>query len=428
MPDLPESFPNALSTEGATGSEKYAEVDDNGDLRIPATHAKAMGFHPGARIKLSRLADRLVLHRPISQLTRVYVEPTTACNLQCRTCMRNVWDEPVGFMDVATFGRILDGVRALPDPPTIFFGGLGEPLMHPDFLEMVRQAKSLDASVEAITNGILLDEVRAEALIDLGLDTLWVSVDGASPECYADVRRENDLPRVMANLERLRDMKIRKRCERPFLGISFVAMRRNLAELPEVLRLEHRVGARKFLVSNVYPHTPELLQETLYRRSIGESLWSRSTIRMGRMDPNRDAAALLQSVLQGSYGPRLEGAEILWPSDACPFVSRGSTCVRWDGQVSPCLPLLHTHTSYLEDRLRTHTAYAVGSLRERSLLELWAAPNYVALRKRLEDFDFSPCTACNSCELAGENREDCFGNSLPTCGGCLWAQGFIQCP
>ena len=130
MPDLPESFENALPTGGATGNEKYAEVDDNGNLRIPATHAKAMGFHPGARIKLSRLADQLVLHRPISQLTRVYVEPTTACNLQCRTCMRNVWDEPVGFMDVATFGRILDGVRALPDSPTIFFGGLGEPLMH----------------------------------------------------------------------------------------------------------------------------------------------------------------------------------------------------------------------------------------------------------------------------------------------------------
>ncbi|MCX5733085.1 MAG: radical SAM protein [candidate division NC10 bacterium] len=428
MPDLPESFENALPTGGVTGSEKYAEVDDDGNLRIPATHARAMGFHPGARIKLSRLSDRLVLHRPIGQLTRVYVEPTTACNLNCITCMRNVWEEPVGRMDWATFERVLAGIRALPEPPTLFFGGLGEPFTHPDLLDMIREAKRLEASVEVITNGTLLNEARAEALIDLGLDTLWISVDGASPECYADVRQENGLPRVMANLERLRDLKIRKRCARPTLGISFVAMRRNLAELPEVLRLEHRVGARNFLVSNVYPHTPELLREILYRRSIGESLWSRSTIRMGRMDPNRDVAALLQSVVQGLYGPRLEGTELLWSSDTCPFVSRGSTCVRWDGQVSPCLPLLHTHTSYLEDRLRTHTAYAVGSLRERSLLELWAAPDYVALRKRLEDFDFSPCTACNSCEKADGNQEDCFGNTTPSCGGCLWAQGFILCP
>lgn len=410
------------------GTNEYVEIADDGSLRIPPDVARAMGFTPGGRAKLQRCGEQLVLRRPTTELARVYVEPTTACNLNCITCMRNVWEEPVGRMDSATFDRVLAGVRALPEPPTLFFGGLGEPFTHPDLLDMIREAKRLEASVEVITNGTLLDETRTEALIDLGLDTLWVSVDGASPECYADVRRENDLPRVMANLERLRDLKIRKGCERPFIGISFVAMRRNLAELPEVLRLEHRVGARKFLVSNVYPHTPELLREILYRRSIGESLWGPSTIRMGRMDPNRDVAALLQSVVQGLYGPRLEGAELLWPSDACPFVSRGSTCVRWDGQVSPCLPLLHTHTSYLEDRLRTHTAYAVGSLRERSLLDLWTAPDYVALRSRLEDFDFSPCTACNSCEKADGNQEDCFGNTTPACGGCLWAQGFIQCP
>jgi MoaA/NifB/PqqE/SkfB family radical SAM enzyme len=428
MPDLPESCGSALPTGGATGSEQYAEVDKYGNLRIPAAHARAMGFHPGARIKLSRLADRLVLHRPVSRLTRVYVEPTTACNLNCVTCMRNVWEEPVGRMDSATYDRVLAAIRALPEPPTLFFGGLGEPFTHPDLLDMIREAKRLEASVEVISNGILLDEARATALIDLGLDTLWVSVDGASPECYADVRRGDDLPRVMANLERFRDLKIRKRTDRPTLGISFVAMRRNIAELPGVLRLERRVGAQKFLVSNVYPHTPELLQEILYRRSIGEMQWSRSQIRVGRMDQIPETAGILDAAISGLYGAKLEGLELLWPTDACPFVMRGSTCVRWDGQVSPCIPLLHSHTSYLENRVRTNTAYAVGSLLDRDLLELWGSPEYLALRQRLEAFDFSACTACNSCDMADGNREDCFGNTLPTCGGCLWAQGFIQCP
>ena len=406
----------------------YAHVDAEGNVVIPAEVARALGFEPGARVKLGRLPDRLVLHRPTNQLARIYVEPTTACNLQCRTCIRNVWDEPLGRMDGETFGRILEGIQALPAPPMVFFGGLGEPLLHPEFLDMVREAKRLDAPVEAITNGLLLDDARIEALIDVALDTLWVSIDGATPDCYADVRREGDLPRVIANLERLRDLKIQKRVTRPVLGISFVAMRRNLAELPEVLRLEHRVGARKFLVSNVYPHTPDLLTEILYRRSIGESLWSRSTIRLPRMDPEQTVAGILQNAMHGLYTPRLEGPEVLWPPDTCPFVSRGSTCVRWDGSVSPCLPLLHTHTSYLENRLRSTGAYTVGSVRKRGLQEIWMSPEYVALRRRLEDFDFPPCTACNSCEMADANQEDCFGNSAPTCGGCLWAQGFIQCP
>ena len=199
----------------------YAQVDAEGNLKIPAEVARAMGFEPGSRVKLGQVLDRVVLHRPTTRLARIYVEPTTACNLQCRTCIRNVWDEPLGRMDGETFTEILKGVQALPVPPTVFFGGLGEPLMHPDFLDMVREAKRLDASVEVITNGLLLDETRAEALIDLALDTLWVSVDGASPECYADVRHNGDLSQVIANLERLRDLKIRKRVKRPVLGISW---------------------------------------------------------------------------------------------------------------------------------------------------------------------------------------------------------------
>jgi MoaA/NifB/PqqE/SkfB family radical SAM enzyme len=408
--------------------EMFAHVDDEGNLRIPASTARAMGLVPGSRVKLRQIADRLILARPTAELARVYVEPTTVCNLQCQTCIRNVWDEPVGRMAPRTFRRILDSLRTLPRMPTVFFGGFGEPLTHPEFLEMVAAAKGLGGSVEAITNGMLLDGNTAEALIAAGLDTLWVSIDGATPECYVDVRREGDLAHVIENLERLRDLKIQRRSETPAIGISFVAMKRNLGELPEVLRLEHRIGARQFLVTNVYPHTPELLEEVLYRRSIGETLWSRSQIRLARMDPRRETAGLLDNLVQGLYGPRLEGAEALWASDSCPFVSRGSTCVRWDGQVSPCLPLLHAHTSYLETRRRTVAAHAFGSINAHSLLEIWSSPEYAALRARLEEFDFSPCTACNSCEKADSNQEDCFGNGMPTCGGCLWAQGFIQCP
>jgi hypothetical protein len=34
----------------------------------------------------------------------------------------------------------------------------------------------------------------------------------------------------------------------------------------------------------------------------------------------------------------------------------------------------------------------------------------------------------NGCNLSETNEEACFGNPFPTCGGCLWAQGVIQCP
>ena len=55
--------------------------------------------------------------RTSENLARVYIEPTNACNLDCVTCMRNVWDEAPGSMSAAVFQRILDGVRAFQPTP-----------------------------------------------------------------------------------------------------------------------------------------------------------------------------------------------------------------------------------------------------------------------------------------------------------------------
>jgi hypothetical protein len=103
--------------------------------------------------------------------------------------------------------------------------------------------------------------------------------------------------------------------------------------------------------------------------------------------------------------------------------------IAWHGGLSPCLPLLHDHTSYLaEDRPRFSKAYFVGSLKENTLLELWENGDYLAFREKVQRFDFAPCAVCGGCDLSLENRQDCYGNTFPTCGGCLYAQGIVRCP
>jgi len=65
---------------------------------------------------------------------------------------------------------------------------------------------------------------------------------------------------------------------------------------------------------------------------------------------------------------------------------------------------------------------------DRDLLELWLDPEYVAYRERVHQFAFAPCTKCGGCEISRSNETDCFDVVAPACGGCLWAQGVIQCP
>jgi MoaA/NifB/PqqE/SkfB family radical SAM enzyme len=154
----------------------------------------------------------------------------------------------------------------------------------------------------------------------------------------------------------------------------------------------------------------------------------RPTVRMPLMDIQHNTMEALAGVMKDMNRLELSGSLLNQNTDQCPFVERGSLAVRWDGQVSPCLPLLYTHKYFLDERERTSHEYFVGNVHERDLPAIWSDSQYRDLRNRLRDFDFSPCAFCNSCEMANENLEDCFGNVQPACGGCLWARGLIRCP
>ena len=87
----------------------FAEVDEQGRLMLPPEIARQYGLVPGARLRVDHEMNGLRLHRPTSQLLRLYVEPTDHCNRDCVTCYRNNWAEALGRMADATFARILDG-------------------------------------------------------------------------------------------------------------------------------------------------------------------------------------------------------------------------------------------------------------------------------------------------------------------------------
>src|SRR5512139_2762939 len=106
----------------------WAEVDENGRLVVPAELAARYGWKTGAKIRLDEGGNFVRMHRPTTQLTKVYIEPTVECNLECITCFRNAWDQPLGRMTEDTFTAILEGLKRLDPIPDVYFGGIGEPL------------------------------------------------------------------------------------------------------------------------------------------------------------------------------------------------------------------------------------------------------------------------------------------------------------
>lgn len=406
-----------------------ASADGAGALRVRDEDSARLGLVPGATVYYE-IGDngQILMHKPVSLLSRIYVEPTNMCNLSCSTCIRHSWQGPKGFMEADTFRRILDVLSASSPKPDIFFGGFGEPLFHPRILDMVRQAKERGASAELITNGILLDEAMLEGLVDAGLDFLWVSLDGATPEGYADVRLADEFGGIIENVKRLRMLKYVRARRKPELGIVFVVMKRSLKDLPSVMDIADRLGASRFLMTNVLPYSKEMKEEILYGRGMWNWKYHLNRIDVPRMDGTPEVYEGLKRLFGRYELPDWTGGSFSVPYDTCPFVEKGSLSVRFDGEVSPCLSLLHNHESYLGDTLRKVGTRTFGSVREKPLLEIWRSETYTRFREQLFEFDFSPCSTCNSCEWAEGNEEDCFGSEFAACGGCLWAQGFIRCP
>ena len=403
------------------------EIDNQGRGILPSEVVSRYGLKPGTKIFLENGGNGVGLRISRDEVAKIYIEPTNRCNLECRTCMRNIWDEPLGQMEGSTFSRILEGVRDLFPAPKIFFGGIGEPLAHPHIAEMVGQAKKIGSSVELITNGTLLTLEMSNRLLEAGLDMLWVSLDGATPESYADVRLGSALPNVLANISAYRKARLTEYTQRAYLGIVFVAMKRNIADLPALLKLGREMGARRFLVSNVLPYTAEMREEILYERS-GMDFCLGPFLELPIIDVNETTCRPLYEAFDSGKSVVFSGNRNDEQKGRCPFIESRSTAVSWEGNLSPCLPLLHSHNSFLDRRERFSRRHIVGSVNEKALQDLWRDPQYAAFRERVRAFDFSPCAICGGCEMGEGNEEDCFGNEFPTCGGCLWAQGVVQCP
>ena len=408
-------------------------VGAHGELELDEARRRRWGLSPGQTLIALETPSGLLLRPAAPPLAKVYVEPTSLCNLNCRTCVRHSWQEPGGTMPMPTYRRLIEGLREVPTLRKVSFWGFGEPLLHPDIVEMVSLAKDLGAQTEIITNGLLLDPPKALALVEAGLDTIVFSIDGATPAAYGDVRTGADLNMVLANVSVLRWARNTSPRHNPEIGIEFVAMRSNVHELAKLRDLALGMAASFIVVSNVLPYTREMANETLYDWATGlvkprqRSKWIPEVI-LPVIDTRREAVAPLARIMEQVDGNQALARRAGGNGAYCKFVGEGSIAVSWDGQVSPCVALMHSYTCFVLGREKQIRRYAVGNIAMEPVADIWEAEAYRRFRDLVQTFDFSPCSHCGGCQLAESNEADCYGNPFPVCGDCLWAQGAIQCP
>ena len=370
-------------------------------------------------------------------LKKLYMEPTTKCNLNCKMCFRHSWfDEPICDLSLEDYRSVMASLP--PSVETVFFGGMGEPLFHKDICEMVRIAADTGVEVELLTNGTLLTEPMIHRLIDAGLSRLWISIDDLDCEAAADAAAEpsghDHSGIVLRNIRTLNQIR-QHRLSSLSLGITFVAMKSNVHQLASLPYFIARNLVDEVNVSNISPVDESSKDEMLYTSLVdmyagpgkGSVL---PTVRLPFFDMNLPEVTdgIRSLMTKQNFHLYFNDQPVIRKTGYCKFVREGMAFVRSDGGVAPCMALLHNGYTWLNQIRRKITCCTFGNIRQQSLPEIWNSAEYRSFRQKFEEFDFSPCLYCGHCELFSENKADCIGNSHPACGGCLWAEGVLSCP
>lgn len=382
---------------------------------LPADFLERRHISPEGEYWLDERNGELILHPRLPNIQKLYIEPTTACNLQCRTCIRNIWDDPTQHMSPSTFQHLVDSLKGLPELKRVVFTSFGEPLTNPRILEMIEAVRKYDLAVTLGTNGLLLSPAVSRELVKLGVDRVMVSVDGGKPETYADVRGAM-LAQVIEQMRGLNQAKRQYNSLYPALGIEFVALRSNVDELDDLVDLATELNISRLLVSNVLPYTEELCGEMLYSRL--------------PVPPLKPSGWALKLDAWVSWATR-ELPRMHWGAERkCRFIQEHATVVGWDGGVTPCYALSHNYSYYtLDCRKKYVQRYVLGNINDRSLADIWMSEDYVRYRSEVKIFRFPSCPDCDlreTCDLRTQN-EGCWGWN-PSCADCLWAQGIVRCP
>jgi len=152
----------------------------------------------------------------------VQIESTNICNARCVFCPRDEMHRKQGVMDESLFRKVVDECAAL-GIQHVRLHNFGEPFVDRHLAEKVAYTKRQGiAEVGVISNGSLIDEQVARAVIDAGLDAINISVDASGREVFERTRVGLKYDKVIANIERLVRLRGELGRTHPKLILSFV--------------------------------------------------------------------------------------------------------------------------------------------------------------------------------------------------------------
>lgn len=268
------------------------------------------------------------------------IEPASICNYRCTFCYQidveftRKTSGHMGVMPIELFKELVD--QAFGRCEAVTLASRGEPLICPQFDEMVRYAAGKFLAMKINTNAWFLDEAKSHAILESDCNTVVFSADAASEPAYSQFRVGGSLERIVANIRRFRE-----------------------------IREKHYPGSRTITrVSGVrVPGTPKLDQMEAFWEDVVDQ------VAFVRYNPWENT---YQSPVNDITTPCSE----LWRR----------MFIWWDGIANPC------DVDY-------KSTLSIGNIASHRLDELWRSEAYMRLREKHIAMQRARCSPCNRCTV-----------------------------
>lgn len=284
-------------------------------------------------------------------------EPTNRCNLRCSECPtgNGRLTRPSGKADPALFRAVIDAVQPTVSYLTLYFQG--EPMLHPEFSDMVAYARQRGIFVATSTNGHFLDRVTARSLVASGLNRLIISVDGSDQSSYASYREGGNLMKVIEGIRTILNARKEAGSRHPQVILQCLYLKSN----------EHQHDAMKVMGRDLGVDRIEFKKAQFYDFDRGHPL-------MPERNAHRRYARLPGTPVQYRIkNPRFNSCFRMW----------SSCVVTWDGKVLPCC-------------FDKDGTWVMGDLSKESFNEIWHGKKYDEFRRGIIK-NRKGIAMCNNC-------------------------------
>jgi MoaA/NifB/PqqE/SkfB family radical SAM enzyme len=299
----------------------------------------------------------------------IEIENTTYCNLKCTMCEHTYWKEKARSLSFEQFKAVVD---QFPRLKWIGLTGIGESYLNRDFHKMLRYCKEERKLIVEIYDAFyFVEEEQSRELIDLGIEQIYCSMDGATKDTYETIRRGSNFDTVVKNLRRFVELKRARGVYFPVLDFHFIVNKINAHEMIPYIEL----------IADIAPGSKIQFTRLLHRYPEIDHLYQ----------------DIDQAMIDKAYRRAAElGVQMFWNQNVGSCKPPIRNCITWympfifvTGEVIPCC------SGNEANRRENQKATSLGNVFEQPFQEIWWGEKYRDFRRQLRaGAKPVPCTDC----------------------------------